>query len=308
MARRKRGIDIHGWMNVDKPAGMTSAHVVNKVKRLTNAKKVGHGGTLDPMATGVLPLALGEATKTVSYAMDGAKAYRFTITFGEATTTDDAEGEVIETNSARPSKDAVIKALDNFVGEIEQIPPKYSAIKIDGERAYDLAREGEVFEIKSRIVEIDDLVLADMPDEDHAVIECVCGKGTYMRALARDIAVAVGTVGHVSALRRIAVGPFDETDAISLDKLESLGHIPPDSEVLLPVETALDDIPALALTEPEARRMAQGQPVAALPVANRSPFKDIVPGDVVRAMSGARLVALAVLQGGEIRPFRVLNL
>lgn len=308
MGRRRKGDPVHGWINLDKPKGVTSTQAVGRVKRLLNAAKVGHGGTLDPLASGILPIALGEATKTVSWAMDGEKEYVFTIKFGEATATDDREGEVTAESDVRPSDDRISEVLPAFIGEIDQIPPRYSAIKINGERAYDRARDGEDFEMKSRRVTIVDLVLEDRPDRDHAVVRCRSGKGVYVRSLARDISVALGTVGHVADLRRTAVGPFREKDAISLENLEALGHSARDSGPLLPVETALDDIPALALTEAEARRLTQGQAIPALPVASRSPFKDISQGDMVSTMFGNRLVALAEIKGGEIRPVRVMNL
>ena len=307
MGRKRRGTPIHGWLVIDKPKGLTSNAVVGRVKRITNAAKVGHGGTLDPLATGLLPLALGEATKTVSYVMDGAKEYRFTIRLGEARTTDDAEGTVTETSVIRPAEAQILAVLDDFIGDIEQVPPAFSAIKIKGERAYKLARADRPPEMKPRTIRIQALKLRDMPDADHASFHVVSGKGAYMRALARDMALALGTFGHISDLRRVAVGPFKEKDAISLDKLESLGHSAPLSEHLLPVETVLDDIPALALTETEARRLRRGQAVPVLPVANRSPFKNIGQGDVVCAMAEGRLVALAKIKGGEIRPFRVMN-
>ena len=307
MGRKRRGTPIHGWLVIDKPKGLTSNAVVGRVKRITNAAKVGHGGTLDPLATGLLPLALGEATKTVSYVMDGAKEYRFTIRWGEARTTDDAEGTVTETSVIRPAEAQILAVLDDFIGDIEQVPPAFSAIKIKGERAYKLARADRPPEMKPRTIRIQALKLRDMPDADHASFHVVSGKGAYMRALARDMALALGTFGHISDLRRVAVGPFKEKDAISLDKLESLGHSAPLSEHLLPVETVLDDIPALALTESEARRLRRGQAIPVLPVANRSPFKNIGQGDVVCAMTEGRLVALAKIKGGEIRPFRVMN-
>jgi tRNA pseudouridine55 synthase len=308
MARRRKGIAIHGWLNIDKPAGVTSNDVVTRVRRATNAAKVGHGGTLDPMATGVLPIALGEATKTVSYAMDGTKTYQFTVRWGIATATDDAEGAVTETSAGRPAATAIEAALGRFVGEIEQVPPVYSAIKVDGRRACDLARKDEAVELKPRRVRIDALRLIGCPDTDTAEFEMTSGKGVYVRALARDLAQALGTLGHVARLRRTAVAGFTEKGAISLDNLETLGHIAPASSILLPIETVLDDIPALALTVQEANRLRHGQGVPVLPVASRSPFKDIVQGDTVVAMAEGRLVALAKIAGGEIRPVRVINL
>ena len=308
MGRKHRGKAIHGWIIIDKPGGLSSNAVVGRVRRLTGAAKVGHAGTLDPMATGVLPMALGEATKIVSYLMDGAKAYQFTVRWGEQRNTDDAEGEVVATSDARPAKEQILAVLGNFIGDIEQVPPVFSAIKIEGKRAYALARADQAPEMKPRTIHIEDLKLLSVVDEDHAEFEAVSGKGAYMRSLARDLGTALGTVGHIAQLRRIAVGPFDEKQAISLDKLESLRHSAPLSEHLLPVETVLDDIPALALTETEARKLSQGQAIPVLPVASRSPLKNIGQGDVVRVMAEGRLVALAKINGGEIRPFRVMNL
>ena len=306
--RRRRGRPIHGWLIIDKPAGMTSSAVVGRVRRLIDAAKAGHGGTLDPLATGILPIALGEATKTVAYVMDGTKAYRFTVRWGEARTTDDAEGQVSETSPVRPAAGDIEAVLDRFIGEIEQIPPAYSAIKVDGKRAYDLARADKPVVLAPRRVRIDSLTLAGIPDVDHAEFEVRSGKGAYMRSLARDLARELGTVGHISALRRTAVGPFREADAISLDKLESLGHSAPLEATLLPIETALADIPALALTEVEARRLRHGQPIAVLPVANRTPLKKVNQDAIGCAMSEGKPVALVRIKGAEIHPVRVLNL
>ncbi len=308
MGRKHRGRDVHGWMVVDKPAGLTSSAVVGRVRRLTGAAKVGHGGTLDPLATGVLPLAFGEATKTVSYAMDGRKVYRFTVRWGEARDTDDAEGEVTETSDARPDAAAIEDALAGFRGDIAQIPPRYSAIKIDGRRAYDLARADAAVEIAPRRIRVHNFELRNLIDSDHAEFEVESGKGAYMRGLARDLARALGTVGHIAALRRVMVGPFTEADSISLDKLQALGHSAALDDYLLPVETALDDIPALAMTDPEARRLRNGQPVSLLAVARRSPLSGIPQGAIVCAMAEGRPVALARIEGGEVRPVRVLNL
>jgi tRNA pseudouridine55 synthase len=308
MARKRRGRPVHGWIIIDKPLGLSSSAAVGKVKRLLDAQKAGHGGTLDPLATGVLPIALGEATKTMNYVMDGHKAYRFTVRWGAATKTDDGEGDIVEVSDHRPGADDIEKILPAFTGEIDQVPPAYSAIKVDGKRAYALARKDEHVELEARRVFVEALALVRMIDEDHAEFEMTCGKGTYVRSLGRDMARKLGTVGHITALRRTAVGPFFEDCAISLDYLEGLGHIAPDSEPILPIETVLDDIPALALTEEEARKLRHGQAVSILPVLSRIPEIDISQGDIVSAMSGGRLVALAELKGGEIRPFRVMNL
>jgi len=309
MARKRRGRPIHGWVSIDKPAGMTSAQVVARVRALVDAAKAGHGGTLDPLATGVLPIALGEATKTVGWVMDGPKAYRFTVRWGEARATDDSEGAVTETSAVRPTDDAIRAVLPRFTGDIEQTPPAYSAIKLDGRRAYELARADQVVNIPSRVVRIDEIRLVATPDEDHAVFEVRCGKGTYMRSLARDIARALGTVGHIVQLRRTAVGRFEESQSISLDKLASLMHSAPPSAYLLAVETALDDIPALALNAAQADHLRHGRPVRVQgPEGHRFvEVGDLADGDVLCAMAEGRPVALARLEHGEIRPMRVLN-
>ena len=306
--KHKRGKPIHGWLNIDKPAGMTSNAVVGRVRKITGAAKAGHGGTLDPLATGVLPVALGEATKTASYVMDGSKTYLFTVIWGEARATDDAEGEVTESSEYRPTDDEIVAALTLFRGEIQQVPPAFSAVKVNGRRAYALARARKPVELEARTVSVERFELVERPDPDHARFEVTCGKGTYMRSLARDLAVELGTVGHISALRRTRSGPFSEETAIPLDKLEVLGHSAALAEALLPIETVLDDIPALALTEEEARCLRHGRPVSVLPVATRSPLTNIAQGDVVCAMAGGKLVALARVVGGEVRPFRVMNL
>jgi len=307
MARKRRGRPIHGWLILDKPSGITSSAAVGRARRFTDAAKVGHGGTLDPLATGVLPLAFGEATKTMSFVMDALKTYTFTIRWGEARDTDDAEGAVIETSARRPSRDEILTALESFRGDIVQIPPQYSAIKVDGQRAYDLARAQQTVELSSRIVHIEKFDLVEMIDPDHTSFEVESGKGTYMRSLARDLSQKLGTFGHIAALRRLAVGPFKEAGAISLDNLEKLGHSAPPTDFLMPIETALDDIPALALTEEEARSLRLGQPIAVLPVARRNSLQEVPKGTVMCAMAAGKLVAMVRIQGGEIRSVRVLN-
>lgn len=308
MARKRKGIPIDGWLAIDKPLGIGSTQVVAAVRRITNAAKVGHGGTLDPLASGILPIALGEATKTVAYVMDGAKTYHFQVRWGEATGTDDKEGAVTETSPARPTREQIEAALPAFTGAIEQVPPAYSAIKVDGERAYDLARAGETVDLKARIVQIKAFRLLSLPDADHADFEVECGKGTYVRSLGRDLARALGTCGHISVLRRVACGPFNETNAIPLDKFAEFGQGPALRSYLLPVETALDDIPALALTEAEARRLHAGQvlPLSRLELA--APVGPSDPEQVFRAMQGERLVALARIDDGLVRSVRVMNL
>ncbi len=308
MARRKRGEKVDGWLILDKPLGMTSTQAVGAIRRLFDAQKAGHGGTLDPLATGILPIALGEATKTVPYVMDGAKIYRFTLKFGEQRTTDDAEGPVMATSAVRPEDAAIRAILPQFSGLIEQVPPAFSAIKIDGERAYDLAREGEIVELAPRQVRIDAIDLVERITADEAVFEVRCGKGTYMRSLARDIALHLGSVGHVSALRRLAVGGFTESRAISLENLQALGHSPAAFEHLLPVETALDDIPALALTNTEASRLRSGQAVGLLHRQDRDRIREFEPGCMVCAMSAGKIVALTRFDAGELVPVRVINL
>ncbi|WP_374654425.1 tRNA pseudouridine(55) synthase TruB [Dongia sp.] len=307
MSRRKKGQKVDGWLILDKPLEMTSTQAVNVVRRLFDAQKAGHGGTLDPLATGILPIALGEATKTVPYVMDGTKTYRFTLKFGEARTTDDAEGEVIATSDKRPTRAEIEAALPAFIGLIDQVPPQFSAIKVAGERAYDLAREGETVELAPRQIRIFDFRLVAQPSADEAVFEVRSGKGAYMRSLGRDLAQHLGSVGHISALRRLSVGGFTEKQAISLDALKSLGHIPAAFEHLLPIETALDDIPALALSATEAIRLRSGQPVGLLHRQDRDRFRDFVPGGMVCAMSEGRLVALTRYEAGELVPVRVIN-
>jgi tRNA pseudouridine55 synthase len=305
--RRKKGDKVDGWLILDKPAGITSTQAVNIVKRVLNAQKAGHAGTLDPLATGILPIALGEATKTVPYVMDGRKTYRFTLRFGEARATDDAEGAVTQTSDKRPSDDEIRAALPAFVGEIDQVPPAFSAIKVEGERAYDLARAGEAVELKSRQVTIHAFTLLERLGPDEARFEVQSGKGAYMRALGRDLAIKLGTCGHIRDLRRTQVGPFAEASAISLETLQSLGHSPAAFEHLLPIETALDDIPALALTATEAIRLRSGQPVGLLHRQDRDRIYELPPGGMVRAMAEGRLVALTRFEAGELVPVRVMN-
>lgn len=303
----RRRIAVHGWLVIDKPPGMTSAAVVGRVRRAIRAAKAGHGGTLDPLATGVLPIALGEATKTVNYVVDGRKLYRFTVRWGEQRDTDDAEGAVTATSDVRPDPEQIRAGLARYHGEIDQVPPTYSAVKIAGERAYALARAARPVELVARRVTVERMELVECPDRDHAVFEVEAGKGVYMRALARDLAHDLGTVGHVVALRRLSVGPFKEQAAISLDKLEAIGHSDELDSHLLPVGSALAGIPALTLTEVEAKRLRNGQAIAVLPVSSRSPLADLSRDAVVCAMARGRPIALAQIKGGEIRPLRIIN-
>ncbi|WP_029010757.1 tRNA pseudouridine(55) synthase TruB [Azospirillum halopraeferens] len=312
MARKRKGQPIHGWLVLDKPVGLSSTRALSRVRHLLNAEKAGHGGTLDPLATGVLPIALGEATKTVSYAMEGAKTYRFTVRWGERRTTDDREGEVIDTSAVRPTDAAIAAALPGFLGTIEQVPPQFCALKVDGERAYAIARDGDAVDLAPRRVRIDRFVLVGQPDPDHAVFEVDCGKGTYVRSLARDLAEALGTVGHVAELRRTRVGRFTADHAISLDDLAAMEQGAAVERLLLPIETALDDIPALALTEAEAHRLKHGQPVALITRQDRDRLKALhgSAGEdgAILALFAGRPVALARVEGAEVRPVRVLNL
>jgi tRNA pseudouridine55 synthase len=308
MSNRRNKNRIDGWLAVDKPVGLTSADVVNRIKAVLRPKKIGHGGTLDPLASGLLPVALGEATKTVAYTMEGTKAYRFTLRWGQATDTDDAEGAVTRESDQRPTPAAIEAALAGFHGVIEQTPPAYSAVKVNGRRAYDIARDGGTPVLEARPVRVDSLRLVSVDDADHATFLCICGKGFYIRALARDLGAALGTFAHLSALRRTRVGGFDENHMISLETLDSLEQIADASQYVLPVETALDDIPALALTDTEANRLRSGQSVSLLKRSNLERLRDLENGDVVCAMTGGRAVALARFESGDIRPVRVLNL
>ena len=299
--------DVHGWVVLDKPVGMTSTHAVSIIKRLFSARRCGHAGTLDPLASGALPIAMGEATKTVPFVMDGRKLYRFTIRWGEERDTDDAEGRVVETSDKRPSAEEIRALLPAYTGTIQQVPPRYSAIKIEGERAYDLARGGETVELAARPVEITRLELVASPDADHAELEAECGKGTYVRSLARDLGRALGCFGHVSALRRVAVGPFSEQTMILLADLEAMcqkaaageGSL---ADALMPVETALDDIPALAVGRADAARLQRGQAVLM-----RGRDAPITHGPAYVTVEG-HLLALAEMEHGEIVPKRVFNL
>ncbi|HYZ33066.1 MAG TPA: tRNA pseudouridine(55) synthase TruB [Crenalkalicoccus sp.] len=303
--RKPRGQALDGWLIVDKPSGIGSTDVVNRVRRGFDAQKAGHGGTLDPLATGVLPVAFGAATKTVPYVMDGTKAYRFTLRFGEARDTDDADGQVIGTSEARPADDAIRAALPRFTGAIMQVPPAFSAVKVAGERAYDLAREGQALQLEPRPARVDRFELEARPDADTAVFLVESGKGVYMRSLARDLAQALGTVGHVAALRRMRVGPFREEQAIPLDKLVVSGDMPrPSPDLLLPVATALADIPALALSEAEAARLGFGQAISLVELMGRVPGAADPDGGLVRAMAGGRFVGLCRLESGLCKPER----
>jgi len=308
MPRRKpRGRPLDGWLIIDKPPGLTSTDVVTRVRRAFDAQKAGHGGTLDPLATGVLPIAFGAATKTVPYVMDGTKLYRFTLRFGEARDTDDADGKVTATSPVRPTDEQIRAALPSFTGDILQVPPAFSAVKVAGERAYDLARDGRPPALQPRPARVDRFGLIKRLDADTAIFEVASGKGVYMRSLARDLAVACGSVGHITALRRLRVGPFSEDAAIPLDKCAATEDTAPASpDLLLPVATALADIPALALTETEASGLRHGQAINLVTLMGRIPGTAEPDGGLVRAMAGARVIGLARLEDGWMKPERML--
>ncbi len=291
---RPKKRDVHGWIVLDKPVGMTSTHAVAVVKRTLNAKKAGHAGTLDPLASGILPIALGEATKTVPFVMDGRKSYLFTVAWGAETNTDDAEGEVVARTEGLPSPAEIEALLPRFTGSIQQVPPRFSAIKIQGERAYDLARDGEVVELQPRVVEIDRLALVHH-EGNRSVIEADCGKGTYVRAIARDLGRALGCLGHIAALRRTRVGPFSDADAVTVD------HVATDPAALRPVETALSDLPSIAVSRDMAGRLMRGQSIILrgreAPISGK-----------VYATCGGVLVAVGDVERGELVPHRVFNL
>ena len=309
MARRKKGDAISGWVNLDKPYDFGSTQAVGRVRRIFNAQKAGHAGTLDPLATGILPIALGEATKTVSFLMDADKAYRFTIEWGRTTASFDREGATTATSDVRPTPEQVAAVLPEFIGDILQVPPAFSAVKVDGERAYDLARAGETVELKAREISIYSARVVDAPDADHVEIAVECGKGTYVRAIVRDIAERLGACAHVSALRRTRVGPFDEDSAITLELLEDLGHKARCLEALLPVETALDDIPELAVTTEDAFKLKQGRPIVLVPRQVEALKARLTPGTrTVSAMEGGSIVALCEMRAGKLEPSRVFHL
>ena len=301
MSRKRKGDIVNGWVVLDKPAGLGSTTAVSIVRRLFNAQKAGHAGTLDPAASGVLPIALGEATKTIPYVMDGEKRYAFTVRFGQATDTDDAEGSIIAETDVLPSKEEVLKVLPLFIGEIEQIPPKYSAIHVDGKRAYDLARNQQEVVLQPRRIRVDNLRLIEPFDARNACFEVDCGKGTYVRSLARDIAEKVGSLGHVTSLRRLKCAKFSTENAFLLEYLRSIEHSSNWTGVLLPVETVLDDIPALAVTREQAAKLSNGN---FLPT---SFFPDVPAVEVFQAKLDNRLIALVRVRDEMIRPVRLIN-
>lgn len=335
MGRRKKGNPIHGWVNLDKPQGLTSTQCIGRVRRVLSPAKIGHAGTLDPLATGILPLALGDATKVIPYVQDSDKTYSFTVQWGAATDTDDSEGEVIKTSDKRPTQAEIEAIIPNFIGEVEQIPPKYSAIKIDGQRAYDLARAGHDVDIKSRIVDIYELDLISCHSEEQrdeesdtqkpdptttlsnessaqddgpvnfSSFRVICGKGTYVRAIARDMAEKLGTYGHIIVLRREAVGFFDLDNAISLEKLEEMGDSAALNEVLMPLQAPLDDIPALPVTDQEAAKLKNGQSLSFISKTDFHRLDGL--DDLVLTEVDGKAVALAEIDKAYVNPVRVFN-
>ncbi|AAV97051.1 tRNA pseudouridine(55) synthase TruB [Ruegeria pomeroyi] len=298
MARKRKGRDISGWLVVDKPAGMTSTAVVNKVRWALGANKAGHAGTLDPEATGVLAIALGEATKTVPYITDALKAYVFTVRLGQATNTDDAEGEVIASSDLRPTDEQIKDALAPFLGDIMQVPPKFSAVKIDGQRAYKLARDGEDVELAARPLWVEELLMLDRPDPDHVLLEMTCGKGGYVRSIARDLGAALGCYGHVRELRRIWSGPFEAEDGITLEQVEALAKTPELDSYLRPLEEGLADLPELKCSPEGAQRLRNGNPGMVYP-------GEAEYGDEAWASFEGRAVAVGIYKSGELHPARV---
>ena len=301
MARKRNGRDISGWLVVDKPAGMTSTAVVNKVRWALGANKAGHAGTLDPEATGVLAIALGEATKTVPYITDALKAYVFTVRLGQATNTDDAEGEVIASSDLRPTDEQIKEALAPFLGDIMQVPPKFSAVKIDGQRAYKLARDGEDVELAARPLWVEELLMVDRPDADHVVLEMTCGKGGYVRSIARDLGTALGCHGHVRELRRIWSGPFEAEDGITIEQIDEMAKTPELDSYLRPLEEGLADLPEPKCSPEGAQRLRNGNPGMVYP-------GDAEYGDEAWASFEGRAVAVGVYKSGELHPSRVFAL
>ena len=298
MGRKRKGRAVSGWLVVDKPAGLTSTAVVNKVRWAFDAQKAGHAGTLDPAATGVLAVALGEATKTVPYITDALKCYRFMVRLGAATTTDDAEGTVIATSDLRPADDQINAALAAFRGDIQQVPPQFSAVKVDGERAYDLAREGEAMDLAARPLWVESLDLISRPDADHVELEMVCGKGGYVRSIARDLGQALGCLGHVEWLRRVWSGPFHADQGITLDQIDALARTDGLDAWLRPLEEGLSDLPELPCTAEGAARLRNGNPGMVI-------SSSVGYGDEAWASWQGRAVAVGVYKAGELHPSRV---
>ncbi|WP_323009389.1 tRNA pseudouridine(55) synthase TruB [Paracoccus sp. (in: a-proteobacteria)] len=295
---RKKGREIHGWLIVDKPAGIGSTDVVSKVRWALDAKKAGHAGTLDPDATGVLAVALGEATKTVPILAEALKAYDFTVNWGAETTTDDASGNVVKTSDARPEQDAIRTALPEFIGDIMQVPPAVSAVRVDGARAYDLAREGEVVELAARPLWVESLELLEARP-DSVDLRMVCGKGGYVRSIARDLGRKLGCLGHVAQLRRIWSGPFDADQGFAFDRIDRANQAEIEA-ALLPLQSALADLPQMQATETGATRILNGNPGQVL---GHAEF-----GEEVWVSRNGRALCIGRYMGGEVQPSRVFNL
>jgi tRNA pseudouridine55 synthase len=297
---RPKKRDVNGWLVLDKGVGMTSTHAVAVVKRAFNAKKAGHAGTLDPLASGILPIALGEATKTVPFVMEGRKAYVFTVAWGVETDTDDSEGKPVQATNRFPEREEIEGLLPRFTGTIQQIPPRFSAIKIQGERAYDLAREGETVELPPRSVEIARLSVMKHSGE-RSILEAECGKGTYVRSLARDLGRALGCLGHIAALRRTRVGPFTEEHAVTVAELNQVAAQGDPASVLRPVDSALGELPSVAVSRDMASRLMRGQSIILR-------GRDAPLAGKVYATCGGVLVAVGDVEKGELVPHRVFNL
>ncbi|AFX98278.1 tRNA pseudouridine synthase B [Candidatus Endolissoclinum faulkneri L2] len=307
MACKKRDGTVHGWLVLDKPMHITSAKAVFAVREIFNATKAGHAGTLDPLATGVLPIALGEATKTVPYAMNSTKDYNLTVRWGEATTTDDADGEVIETSELRPNIPDILEIIDRFIGIIEQVPPNFSAIRINGERAYKLARSGKKVNLKRRLINIINLILVNVPNRDEANFQVTSGSGAYMRSLARNLAQSLGTVGHVRNLRRLRVGPFCINNAITLNKIDNpMKNIQP-SNYLLPIETALKNMPSIALQKSQAAILRNGQAIPIHTLMDNLRLYNLHENDLIYVTNNRIPVAITRIKNGDIHPLKVLN-
>jgi len=298
MARRRKGRDISGWLVVDKPSGITSTAVVNKVRWALDAKKAGHAGTLDPEATGVLAVALGEATKTVPYITDALKAYTFTVRLGQATNTDDAEGEIIATSDLRPDDEAIKAALGAFVGDVMQVPPQFSAVKVDGERAYKKAREGEEMTLAARPLWVEELLLVDRPDDDHVVLEMTCGKGGYVRSIARDLGEALGCKAHVKSLRRIWSGPFQATDGVKLEEIDAKAKTADLDVYVQPLEVGLADLPEVRCLAESVAKLRNGNPASVIATG-------VEYGEEVWASFEGQAIAVGTYRGGEMQPSRV---
>ena len=305
MAKRKKGNVVNGWLVLDKPLGMTSTQAVGAVRRAYNAQKAGHAGTLDPLATGILPIALGEATKTVPFAVDGEKVYRFAVRWGAETTTDDTEGSVTTTSDLRPTRAVIEALLPSFTGEILQVPPQFSAIKVDGERAYDLARGGATVDLEARPVIIDSLRIEAMPDTATTVFVAECGRGTYVRSIARDMGRLLGCYGHVVELRRVRVAAFDLSSAVTLEALSADAELADPTALmrhLLPIEAALDEIIGFPVSSDDAARLHRGQSILI-----RGRDAPVIAGEAYAICKGS-LVALGAIEKGEFHPNRVFNL